>query len=114
MIERVVRLAAIVCSAILLLSFGLFAIDQFGGASQRQQRALAEDEPSSPGVLPVPARQAQPRRFIDGAARTLIDPFTGLTSSHEPWVNRTVPTLIGFLVYGFGLGMLARYARALP
>jgi hypothetical protein len=114
MVERVVRLVAIVCTVLLLLSFGLFAIDELGGASKRQQQALAETQPSRPGELPQPARQHQPRRFIDGAARTLIEPFSGLTSSKERWVNRTLPTLIGLLVYGLGLGVLSRYARALP
>jgi hypothetical protein len=114
MIQRVVRLAAIVCTALLVLSYGLFAVDQFGGASKRQQQALAETQPSRPGELPQPGKQHQPRRFIDGAARTLIEPFSGLTSSKEPWVNRTLPTFIGLLVYGLGLGVLSRYASALP
>lgn len=114
MVERVVRLVAIVCSVLLLLSFGLCAVDQLGGASRRQQQALAQDQPASPGALPVPARQHQPRRFIDGAARTLTKPFAGVTSSKEVWVNRTVPTAIGLLIFGLGLGMLARYARSLP
>jgi hypothetical protein len=113
MVERVVRLVAIVCSLLILASFGLFAIDQFQGAS-RQQQQLAEGQTSSPGELPQPHRQHQPRRFIDGAARTLIEPFSGLVSSKSAWVNRTLPTVIGLLVYGLGLGMLSRYARARP
>jgi len=114
MVERVVRTVAIVCTVLLILSFGLFAVDQLGGASRHQQQALAEGQPSSPGALPQPGRQHQPRRFIDGAARTLIQPFSSLTSSKEAWVNRTIPTLIGLLLYGLGLGVLSRYARALP
>ncbi len=114
MVERLVRTVAIVCTVLLLLSFGLFAVDQFGGASKRQQQSLSEAQPSRPGELPQPGKQHQPRRFIDGAARTLIEPFSGLTSSKEPWVNRSLPTFIGLLLYGLGLGVLARYARALP
>ncbi len=114
MVERVVRAVAIVCTVLLLLSFGLFAVDQLGGASRRQQQALAQAQPSQPGELPQPGKQHQPRKFIDGAARTLIEPFSGLTSSKEPWVNRTLPTVIGLLLYGLGLGVLSRYARALP
>jgi len=111
MVERVIRLAAIVLSLIVLISFGMFAVDQLRGASRHQQQELAQGQRDAPGTLPQPRRHKQPRRFIDGAAHTLLEPFSGITTSKKPWINRTVPTLIGLLLYGFGLGFLARYAR---
>jgi hypothetical protein len=42
----------------------------------------------------------------------LTEPFRTLIHSNSQWVGRAVSTLLALLVYGLGLGYLARYARA--
>jgi hypothetical protein len=39
----------------------------------------------------------------------LLAPFSDVVSSNDSWVIRGVPTLLGLLVYGLGLGMLANF-----
>jgi hypothetical protein len=110
-IHRLLVLTALACSVLLAASFMMFARDQVAGASKHQQRLLAVGAPESPGVEPTTTRHGQPRRFIDGAARALTSPFRGVVPSDSEWVLHIVPTLIGLLVYGVGLGYLARFSR---
>jgi hypothetical protein len=110
MVERTLRVIAIVASLLLIVSFALFAVDRLNGASRRQQAAVSDSSPSG-GALPEPKHHKQPRRFIDGAAHTLLEPFSGLAPGKDPWVKRTIPTAIGLLLYGVGLGFLSRFAR---
>lgn len=112
MVERTVRIIAIVTSAFVLVSFALFASDQFAGASVEKRAEVVD--PDAPATLPSPTREAQPRRFIDGGARELLRPFASLVTSSNAWGQRTLPTLVALLVYGFGLGFLARSAKGLP
>jgi hypothetical protein len=114
MIGRAIRLVAVVTSLLVLISYGLFAFDQATGALHRQEREIDQGDAHGTGPLPQPRRHGQPRRFVDGAARTLLSPFTGWVTSKDPWVRRSIPTAIALLLYGFGLGFLARYARGLP
>jgi hypothetical protein len=113
-VSRALLVCSIGASLLVLASFGLFAIDQFGGASEHQQVEIAEGAPHDPGVTPPPAHRGEPRAFIDGAARTLTRPFEVLQHSPSDWVRRLFPTLLALLVYGFGLGFASRYARGLP
>jgi hypothetical protein len=109
-IHRWLVLAALACSALLLGSFGMFARDQLAGASEHQQLQISSGAPHTPGVTPQPTVHGQPRRFIDGAAKTLTSPFRSIVPSDSQWVLHGVPTFISLLVYGVGLGFLARYA----
>jgi hypothetical protein len=116
MIHRGLVLIAIGCSFLVIVSFALFARDQLAGASKHQQNQLAggaTEMPYTPGVVPPPTHHAQPRRFIDGAAHALTSPFRSLVQSDSGWVIHGLPTLISLLVYGVGLGYLARYSRGL-
>ncbi len=110
-VERLLRTCAILASLLVIVSFGLFARDEFAGASNSQQSKLA----GRPGpTLPSGADRTQPRRFIDGAARTLLKPFSFASPSGSRWAARGLPTLLALVVYGFGLGFLARAAKGLP
>jgi hypothetical protein len=110
MVEHAVRIIAIVTSAFVLVSFAMFATDQFAGASVEQRAEVV----GADATLPTPQREAQPRRFIDGGARELLRPFAALVTSSNAWGQRTLPTLVALLVYGLGLGFLARSAKGLP
>lgn len=106
MVRLVLVTAAYVCCGLVLASFLLFALDEASGASQHQ---VAEISTPSPGSRPsLPAKKTQPRKFIDGAAATLTSPFSPLVGSSSEWGKKIFETICALLLYGFGLGFLAR------
>ena len=109
-IHRAIVSVALVCSGLVLASFVMFARDQISGAAKVQANAV-----SSPAVnqttAPQAKQQGQPGRFIDNAASKLTSPFGSIIQSGSAWVEHGVPTIIALLVYGVGLGYLARYSR---
>jgi hypothetical protein len=109
-IHRLLVWAALICSAFVVASFALFVHDQAAAGSQHQQSELVG---STTTTLPAPTHHGQPRRFIDGAASELESPFRSLVHSSNVWATHGVPTVLALVVYGFGLGFLARYSRGL-
>jgi hypothetical protein len=110
-LERVLRTAAIAASLFLVASFVMFAVDELTSATDRNTSAL---ETGGAGPMPTTARQpahGSVRKAIDDVAQTLRKPFAGVVNTSNRWVTRGVPTALGLLVYGFGLGFLARYSR---
>jgi hypothetical protein len=109
-ISRVLRLTAFACCALVVASFAMFARDQTAGASQRQQTELvAGARPTTAPTGPVKPH-AQPRRFIDDAAKALTAPFDAVVESSNQWVKHGLPALFAVIVYGLGLGYLARFS----
>jgi hypothetical protein len=116
--SSLVRLLAIACSGLVLLGFAYFATDELGRGSQNQQNALTSelggDQEPTP-VAPSPAEEADRERangtFREGVADAndlLLGPFTPLVGGADnTWVTHGVPALLGLLLYGLGLGMLA-------
>ena len=115
MLERVLRTAAILVSAVVVLSFVLFAIDELNGASARNEAKLAQDLEANPP--PAAERQREKdhgavREAIDDANDVVVSPFQGIVSSDDSrWAQRGVPALLALIVFGFGLGFLARFMR---
>ena len=110
-ISRVLRLLAFGCCALVVASFAMFARDQAAGASQHQQSELVAGAPASAPSAPAKPH-AQPRRFIDQAAKVLTTPFQAIVSSSNQWVTHGLPAVFALVVYGLGLGYLARYSSA--
>ena len=106
--HRLLTSVAWVCCTLVIASFTLFVRDQLVAGSKHQQAALVAASPAAPA--PAHRPPGQPRRFIEGAARTLTSPFDSIVASDSPWVVHSVPAVFGLLVYGIGLGYLARYA----
>lgn len=108
--HRGLTIVAWICCFFVFASFSLFAIDQMAGASKHQQNEIT----SSAAVAPIPVEakhHAQPRQFIDDVAHTLTSPFSSIVSSDSQWVLRGIPTIVALLVYGVGIGYLARFSR---
>jgi hypothetical protein len=114
----VIRLAAIVMSGFVLVGFAFFAVDELDRGSKTQQQALANElDGSSSEVIPVaptPADEAAReaahgdiREVVDDVNDVLLGPFTNLVDSEDVWVARGLPTILGILLYGVGLGFLA-------
>ena len=112
-----VHLIAVVSSALVLLGFAFFAVDELDRGSQNQQNALeselkgvADPAPVAPSSDQESAREQANgliREFVDDANDVLLGPFSGLVDSKDRWVTHGVPAILALLLYGLGLGMLA-------
>jgi hypothetical protein len=135
-LTRVLRVCSILASAIAIVSFVLFAVNETGTASAHQQHVLNGEAPS-PSVAGEPNAngEAQPggvvahrpgargsssgnehegsaRKAIDEAFEALASPFSGITSgSNGEWGTRVIRLLLVLAVYGLGIGFLARALR---
>jgi hypothetical protein len=117
-------LASFVICAIVIASFAVFAVDKTSGASKHQQAvvagAVAAPSPSD-GASPsgeaqrsgtsAPSKQSTVRKTLDEASGKLTSPFAGVISNSSEWASRGVKLALALLVYGFGLGYLARMLR---
>ena len=112
-IYRSLRLGAFVCCSLVVASFALFAVDQMAGASKHQQNELAARLPTAATVVRTVHHQTGPRQFIDSAAHALTAPFRSIVQSGSAWAQRGFQTICALLVYGLGLGYLARFSRGL-
>ena len=116
MLERPLRYLAISLSLIVALGFTLFALEDFGRASERSEQRIAgyaAASPSPTGERERERRHGGAREMIDDVNDVLLSPFAGLTANETSrWARRGVPAMLGLLVYGFGLGYLARFMTA--
>jgi hypothetical protein len=119
-VVRLLRFASIGICLIVLASFVTFAVERTKSASGRQQEAIT----GTPVTATANASTARPpaavpsssssnegavHRTIDETAESLTSPFSSLASgSDSEWASRGVKLLAALLVYGFGLGYLAR------
>jgi hypothetical protein len=103
---------AIAVSAIIMLSFTLFALEQVSDASKTQQNAIATVDPGAAGERARAEGHTGLHEMIDDANDELLRPFAGVVNSGGQWERRGVPALLGLLVYGLGLGFLARALSA--
>jgi hypothetical protein len=108
-IHRALVVIALVCSGLVLASFVIFARDQIAGAAKVQANAVTSS--ATAPAAPKAKERSQPGRFIVGAAGKLTSPFSSIIQSGSAWVKRGIPTILALLVYGVGLGYLARYSR---
>lgn|GEM_PF-599114 len=123
----VLRLASLAISLVVIASFAAFVVDQTSSASAHQQDVLNGTAPApgaSEGTNPAttsttresskaPAsRESSLHRTIDDASNAFTSPFSGVTAgSSSEWVIRGTKLLLALIVYGFGLGFLARVIR---
>jgi hypothetical protein len=98
------------CCALVVASLGLFALGQAGGASTHQVAQL-NGSPAPSHTAPAAHPPGQPRRFIDGAAGALTSPFRSFIHSGSQWAVKIASTVLALLLYGLGLGYLARWAQ---
>jgi hypothetical protein len=121
-IARLVTWVSTIAAVVLVVSFGLFAIDQARDGSKQQVAKLGSKlEPSSaatnvnqadPSPRTERAREKKHgdvREAIDDANDVLVSPFAGVVDSNSIWVQRGVPSLIALLLFGVGLRILAAY-----
>jgi hypothetical protein len=107
------RIASVAMCLIVAASFITFAVNETKSASKHQQEQVAEGAPGVGGDKPVShsGHEGSLHRALDDTAETLTSPFAGLTSASSEWATRGLKLFAALLVYGFGLGYLARLLR---
>ncbi|HEY7892841.1 MAG TPA: hypothetical protein VIC05_11595 [Solirubrobacteraceae bacterium] len=109
MISHVLRITSRVICLIVIASFVIFVVGQTSSASQGQQQELASGTPNASTEVPAAKRESTLHKTIDEASSRLTSPFSGFTSgTTNQWIIRGADTLLALLIYGFGLGFLAR------
>jgi hypothetical protein len=118
-LERPLRFLAIACSLFVAAGWLLFAIDQTNQASKASvaeiagERASTQADPDPEEERAREQAHGDVREVIDDVNDVLLRPFAALSeNTSNEWVRRTIPAALALLVYGFGLGMLARYMAA--
>ena len=100
--------------AIVILSFGAFAIEQTRTASSHQQEQITGRRVAGAGsgASGTHARKGSVHKALDEASDSLTSPFAGvLAGSGSEWATRGAKLLLALALYGFGLGYLARVLR---
>ncbi len=112
-LAAILRVISRVICLIVIVSFVIFAVQQTGGASARQQEELGgSTATTAPAIVAHPSHKSAVHKAIDEAAAKLTSPFSGITAgANSQWMVRGVGTVTALLVYGVGLGYLARVLR---
>jgi hypothetical protein len=113
-VVRVLRLASIAICVIVIAAFAVFAVDQTKTASGHQQEQVAASGAiAQPAAHATKASSESPvHKTLDEASEGLTSPFAGVVSeSSSEWASHGVKLLLALLVYGFGLGFVARTLR---
>jgi hypothetical protein len=104
---------------VVIASFTVFAVNQTSSASAHQQEVL-NDEVAKPSTAAVSGARASSshshesgvHEAIDEASKAFTSPFDGITAGwSSEWLIRSANLGLALLVYGFGLGYLARLIR---
>jgi hypothetical protein len=105
------RLASFLLCLIVIVSFALFAINQTGNASTHQQREL-NNEPTTSSTNEGAPSKGSARERIDEASEAVTSPFDAATNGmSSQWAIRGTDLALALVVYGFGLGFIARMIR---
>jgi hypothetical protein len=115
-IVRLIGLGSIVTCTIVIASFVLFAVNQTSQASNQQTASLRGEVPAEATSTAVHGtskpHKSTVRRTIDEASEWLTSPFENLTSaSQSEWATHGIDLGLALVVYGFGVGFLARTLR---
>jgi hypothetical protein len=116
--EKLTRFVAYVASLLVIAGFVTFAVDQLQTASQRSQDEIEGVNAARPSADQERSREKQHttvREWVDDANDVLLSPVAWVSNgSSNVWVKRGVPALLALALYGFGLGMLARFSHGTP
>ena len=109
-LAKLIRLVSVIVCLIVIASFIVFAVNQTKTASGHQREVLGE---SSAAVHhgTVTNKKSSIHKALDEASEELTAPFSGIVSGSSEWAKRSVRLVLALLVYGFGLGYLARVLR---
>ena len=112
LIQTLLRWASTIACAILIVSFGLFAIEKSKAGAKDQVNkvvGISEPAPSTENERQREKAHGDVREAIDDADDVLTQPFAGVVNSGSIWAKRGVATLLALVVYGVILRILAGY-----
>jgi hypothetical protein len=116
-IAKLLRLASFLICLIVIASFIVFAANQTKSASNEQREVLNGTGTVESGAGGASSHVKRPHKnafhkALDEASAELTSPFSGIFSgSHSEWGTRGGELILALLVYGFGLGFIARVIR---
>ena len=113
MIKRLLLLASTFCTAVIVASFAMFAVEEADAGSTNQQNkvdAVSRPDLSPGGERAREKKHAKLREMVDDANDALTKPFDDVSNSTNIWVQRSVPAALAFLLYFVLLRVLAGYA----
>lgn len=104
-------LASRIVCLIVIAWFVVFAVGQSKSASTSQTNEVAEATGQS-RTSEAKAHESSAKKTLNDAAQAVTSPFEGLmSSSSSAWLHHGEATLLALLVYGVGVGFLARFVR---
>ena len=117
-ISTLLQLASRIACLIVLASFVLFAVEQAGNASAHQQQELNSGASAGTTTTATTTTSGKTksesglRKTIDEASSDITSPFSAATAGWKnEWAIHLTLTALALLIYGFGLGFLARTLR---
>jgi hypothetical protein len=120
LLSRTLHWASVFICLIVIASFMVFAVNQTSSASAHQQEVL-NNEVAKPSTDAVSGASGAPsssshestvHEAIDEASKVFTSPFDGITAGwSSEWLIRSANLGLALLLYGFGLGYLARMIR---
>ena len=106
------RLASVVICLIVAASFLVFAVDQTGNASKGQKEAVSSGKELAQQEPERVKKESSVHRVLDEASSELTSPFSAAVEGvSSEWASRGIRLGLTLIVYGFGLGYLARAIR---
>jgi uncharacterized membrane protein YraQ (UPF0718 family) len=118
LLTRAMRVGSCVICAIVIVAFVVFVANETNTASAHQQEVVNGLSGASPIVGGKPeapktsTHKSSIHEALDEASNTFTSPFSGITAgTTSAWTVHGVNLLLALLVYGFGLGYLARLLR---
>ncbi len=107
------RWASRIMCLIVIVSFAIFTLEQTSKASSHQQNEVTGTATGAPSPHHTEhSHKGSVHTAIDEVAGKLTSPFSGITAgSTSQWETRGVGAVMALLVYGLGLGYLARMMR---
>jgi hypothetical protein len=112
LLQTVLRWASTIACAIVVVSFGLFAIEKSKAGAKDQVNkveGISEPSPSPENERQREKAHSDIREAIDDANDALTEPFSGVVNSGSIWAKRIVSTLLALLVYGVLARILIGY-----
>jgi hypothetical protein len=94
---------------IVIAWFVVFVADQSTQAAKQQVDKLGS---SLQQPAPTHKKESSAKKALNEAAKAITSPFAGLTShTSSAWLSHGADTVLALLIYGFGVGFLARLVR---
>lgn len=118
MISSAIRIVSNAICVLLIASFAMFVVDELTTVSSQQQ-AVVNNTAKPQTVRDIHGREINLNRSafrtkLDSANDTVLAPAESLVADQGPWVMRTVPFLLGLLLFGLGGHLLARWLDMKP